>query len=87
MKTRKVIRNTPTKLPIIATLVTYLCLEKWSAPEWLWGVLGAIFVIIWIIAIVDIWNCERIDIFETKDEPPVKKTFKDRIEEKAKQNC
>ena len=86
MKKRKVITNIPTRLPVAVTLVTYLCLDKWSAPEWLWGVLGIIFAVIWIITIIDIWNCERIDIFEAKDEPPIKKSFKERIEEKAKQN-
>lgn len=84
MKKRKVIKNTPSRLPVIASLVAYLCLDKWNAPEWLWGVMGVIFAVIWILAVVDIWNCERIDIFETKDEPPVKMTFKERIEEKAK---
>ncbi len=83
MKVRKVIKNTPPKLPLSYTLLTYLLLDRFNAPEWLWGSFGVLFAIVWVIQIIDIWNCERIDIFEssTKIKGETKKSFQDKIKD------
>lgn len=76
MKKRITISNTGIKLPLTRTLIAYLCLDKWNAPEWLWGVIGVLYLLIWIIAIIDFWNKEQIDLFEGRDIEEVKKYFK-----------
>lgn len=69
MKKRKVInsRNLPAKLPIWQTLTTFLALDHWSAPAWLWGALGVIFLTIWIISLILVATQEELDILKTKE--------------------
>lgn len=64
MKKRKVIslNNLPVKLPLFQTLVTALALDYWNAPQWLWGALGLLFLVVWIYAIVARVNQEETDI-------------------------
>ena len=91
MTKRFVIKNTPSKAPITFSLVLYLCMDKWNAPEWLWGVVGVIMIIIWIVILIDIYNDVRIDLFEDIDTtspeatPQVKSRFQKRLEKMAKE--
>lgn len=59
-------RNIPSKPPIWNTLVCFLVMERFNAPEWLWGVLGFIFAIAWVASIYGIIMEEAVDIFEEK---------------------
>ncbi|MGQ7868712.1 hypothetical protein [Sunxiuqinia sp. sy24] len=64
MKKRKVIslNNLPVKLPLFQTLVTWIALDYWNAPQWLYGALGLLFLVVWIYAIVARVNQEETDI-------------------------
>lgn len=68
MKRRKVLdaKQMPTRLPMIGTLVWYLILDKFDAPGWLWGVMGTLFVLLWIAAVVGIWTQDSVEIAELK---------------------
>lgn len=37
MRTFKVVKNMPTRVPVIGTLVWYLCLDKWQVSDTIWG--------------------------------------------------
>jgi len=85
MKKRKVIssKNTNIRPPLLLTAVTYLFLDKFDAPEWLWGALALFFVILWIVFIAD--KTEDVDIFEEpKEGEEKKKSFRERLIEKMR---
>ena len=66
MKINKVIKteNFPTRLPFASTLMWLTMLHYWNAPEWLWGVFGLLFFVLWCVAIKNKWKEEQVDIFE-----------------------
>lgn len=59
-------KNIPTKLPGLTTLVACLALDYWDAAGWVWGVSVTLLAIMWIAAIVDIYQSTEVDIFEGK---------------------
>lgn len=66
MKRRKVVsdKNTALKSPLWPTLVTWLTLDRFAAPGWLYGILGTLFAIYWICWVTDLFNREEIEIFK-----------------------
>lgn len=93
MTKRLVIKNVPSRLPISLTLCIYLCMDKWNAPEWLYGVMAVLGIIVWIVIAIDIWNDVRIDIFQGANEKdPVKRQkvvskFQARLEKMAEERA
>lgn len=69
MKKRKVIprKNIPVHWPISMTAIAYLLLDKFKAPEWVWGIGGTLAVITWILAGISIFTAEETEIFEEKE--------------------
>lgn len=63
-KVKKVIKreNLPSTIPLFSTLTTYLILDKFNAPEWMWGVLAFIFLLGWINSIYRIVTDEDVDL-------------------------
>ena len=89
---RKVIShaNLPHRLPIWPTLVTLLMLDRYNAPQWLYGAMGLLFLIVWALVFYGMATQEKIDIFEPKD---LKEKIKDatskwseRLEELQRKN-
>lgn len=76
-------RNLPGKLPLLQTLVAILSLDYWNAPQWLWGVVGIILTMYWIVDIFFIINSKQVNIFEyrVEDAPDVKHEFQKRKED------
>lgn len=70
MKTKYVIskNNIPRKLPVFAALTSYLALEHFNAPEWLYGAVGFLFLLIFIGAIHGIVVQEEVEIFPATEE-------------------
>jgi len=64
MKSMKVIKNVPTRIPLISGLVMQLALEHYNAPEWLYAVWYTIYIPMFIACIVIVWRQEHVDIFE-----------------------
>jgi len=77
MKLFKVVsrKNTTASLPITSTLVAILALDRWSAPGWVWGALGVIFLVAWISSIIKLYNQEEIDIFAKPTEEDITRDF------------
>jgi len=65
MTGRKVIdaKNLPYKPPVLAGLVWWLVLDKLGAPDWVCGALAALYAIVFIGVLVDIWTCKKITLF------------------------
>lgn len=59
-------KNEATKLPLWSTLISWLVLDRTQPPQWVWGVVGTIFALIWIASIVGIIRQEHVDIFKDK---------------------
>ena len=68
-KTRKVLQqnNLPTKLPLWQTAVAFLLMERFNAPEWLWGVFGFFFFIVWCTNIYSLVTQENVDLLNNDD--------------------
>jgi len=66
MKELKVLKrdNLPTRLPLWQSITCLLALEHWNAPEWLYGVAGLFFTILWIVVIIMIFKEKQIDLLE-----------------------
>lgn len=77
-KGRKVIarKNLPTALPFWQTVTLVLVLDRFGAPDWLWGVAGTLTVIVWAAWIYAMgWREERVDVLATKDAPAAAAPF------------
>lgn len=61
--------NLPKKLPVIGTLVMFLALDYWNAPQWLLGAMGILYLLIWCVIIISIIKEEEVDLF---DATPIK---------------
>lgn len=56
-------KNLPTRLPIYNTLIIVIALDYWSAPDWLWGVLGTLVLIAWVSVLISFFKDDYVDIF------------------------
>lgn len=83
MKTRYYIKNTRVHLPLLSTAVAYLLLDKFNASDLIWGIVGTVYFIIWIAAIIIVWKSEGIDIFEDHKPDLSKKSFAEKLKEMA----
>lgn len=50
------------KAPVSITWLTFLTLDIYNAPGWLWGSLGVLFVITWAAFIALGWKQEPVDL-------------------------
>lgn len=66
MKNIKVIKvaNLPVRLPILATIVWWLLLDRLHAPALAWGIFLTLATIVWVVAILVLFNQEPIDLFK-----------------------
>lgn len=65
MKRRKVIsrKNLPDRPPLVATVTAWLAMDRIHPPGWLWGAVGAIFLVLWMLTFVGIYHQDEIEIF------------------------
>ena len=85
-----VIKNLPVKFPVTFTLILWLYLDKYNAPEWILAVIATLMIILWAIIYSMQRDEEKIDLFSGyKPEDPKrnKKSFQERLEEKAKKRA
>lgn len=67
MKTKSIKAiNLPPKLPVLSSVVTWLCLDHWNAPQWGYAVAITLGGIVWAVAIWVLFSREYVDIFSTK---------------------
>jgi hypothetical protein len=46
----------PAQLPVQTTALAYLLLDRWSAPGWVWGVVGTVLALFWVLAVVRMYT-------------------------------
>jgi hypothetical protein len=70
MKRPKVIKlnQLPARLPFIPTIAWGLLLDRFHAPGWLWGAIGVLFLVFWIIAIIAMCIQDPIKLKELSGE-------------------
>jgi hypothetical protein len=55
--------NLPARLPLWSSITVWLLLDRLQAPGWVYGVMGTLFAIIWIAAIVKFFRQTETKIF------------------------
>ncbi len=45
-------------MPVATTAITYLLLDRWAPPGWVWGVVGTLVLMLWLGALLIRWNEE-----------------------------
>jgi hypothetical protein len=60
--------NLPAKLPVGSSILYYIALDYYKAPEWLWTVAIIIFSLFWIGGVVKYFTHESWDITELAKE-------------------
>ncbi len=85
MKKIYVIKNQPTKLPIVGTVLYAFLMDYYNASGFWWGVFIVCFSIIWIICIIALFLQETIDLDKDYSDNPKKAVKQSKFAEKLKQ--
>ena len=56
--------NLPAKYPLFQALTSWIALEHWNAPQWLFGAVGLIFILLFLNAIGHNLIDEDVDLFD-----------------------
>lgn len=69
MKQTKVIanKNLPARAPLWASMVAWLMLDRFDAPGWVFGVVGCLFVLLWLAYICTWFTHESTELNELKN--------------------
>lgn len=59
-------KQLPSRPPTVATIAWLLVLDRFHAPGWVWGVIGALLVIVWVSLIHDMATQKEVEIEELK---------------------
>ena len=72
MKYTKVVSrdNLPKQLPLWQTIIMYLFLDKMKPPSWVYGAIGCLYLILWVVGIILVVKQKQVDIFEDKNNKP-----------------
>jgi hypothetical protein len=46
----------PAQWPVQTTALAYLLLDRWSAAGWVWGVVGTVLALFWVLAVVRMYT-------------------------------
>ena len=63
-------KNLPIRLPITLSILLWLLLDRLGAPSWVWGVVGTLLAIVWIVAIYAVFTQESVELKELSEYPP-----------------
>ena len=85
MKKIYVIKNQPTKLPVLGTVLYAFLMDYYDASDFWWGVFIVCFSIIWIICIIALFLQETIDLNKDYSDNPKKAVKQSKFAEKIKQ--
>lgn len=58
------ISSFPTRSPLWPMATCFLLLERFSAPQWVWGALGVLFSFLWFAFFYDQFRTEKIKLRE-----------------------
>ena len=64
MEIKKVIKRKylPSRSPLASSIVYLLALEYWNAPQWAWGCVCFLIILVWVNFIISFFSEEGIDI-------------------------
>ena len=67
MRCQKVVsyKNLPSMLPFRDTAIAWLMLDRFHAPGWAWGAVGALGILVWAACLFGCARQETVDIFKT----------------------
>ena len=85
MKKIYVIKNQPTKLPVLGTVLYAFLMDYYNVSDFWWGVFIVCFSIIWIICIIALFLQETIDLDKDYSDNPKKAVKQSKFAEKLKQ--
>ncbi len=57
-------KNLPGRPPITLTLLVWIALEHWHAPEWAYGMAITFGVLLWGVALYGLFTEEYVDVFK-----------------------
>ena len=66
MKKRTVIINTPARLPFVSTVLYTFLLYYFKVDNLYWGIFITIYILYWIVALVLVFNVNKIDLDNDK---------------------
>lgn len=61
-------KNFPARAPLLLSLVAWLVLDRLGAPQWMFGVVGTVLVILWIVWLWDVTTRIDVDVIKARDE-------------------
>ena len=65
MKNRVIaFKNLPSRPPIVLTAVTWLLLDRFKAPGWMFGAAGVVMLLLSVAVVVGCSTEEKVDIFK-----------------------
>ena len=61
---RKVVsgKNLPIHSPLVPSLVAWLVMDKLDAAGWVWGAVGFMFLLIWIVFVYDFFDRDEQEV-------------------------
>lgn len=68
MKRRKVLsgKQLGVRPPIYQTITMWLLLDRLNANQLAWGIIGTVFVFLWIVVIIGLFTQDAVEIDELK---------------------
>lgn len=54
----------PSRLPLTLTIAIVMALDYYQASGIVTGIFYTVLALIWLVALIDIFKCEYIDVFE-----------------------
>lgn len=83
-------KNLPNKMPVTFTIVCFLAMDYWGAPQWLFGAIGLLVLLLWIGFFYSLVNNDEVDLFDATKENLSKlvkeSRFKERLEKAIKES-
>jgi len=62
-KLKKIARqNIPHNFPVVSTTVAWLLLDRLDASGIVWGIVGTVFAILWVLVLLDIVWSDSVDL-------------------------
>lgn len=57
-------KQMPTSVPVFETLTLFLILERFNAPQYVWGAIGVVWIFIFIACVVSVIKQKYVELFE-----------------------
>ena len=55
-------QNIPHNFPLVSTTVAWLLLDRLDASGIVWGIVGTVFAILWVLVLLDIVWSDSVDL-------------------------